>query len=258
MDCERSRHQPEAALALSKQVSQRLEHTALSDADKVTVLMSLMSLNNTQKQTDTAVAIADELAPLAARSITVARRGFCYRVMARAYAAAGRFEDAERYALLTHASFERLYPHLNSENEWAAGLLIDVYSTWRGHESDVATWATRAAAYRLMLSRSETDNASAAINASVRKIAALRSALTNNGTQATYEQCMELLWQRRNELAPTRHPRRAWFFANFALLSKATADGAHFDEALAAADEALPDAFHADRVRELIAGARAM
>ncbi|MCX5688750.1 MAG: hypothetical protein NTV94_02980, partial [Planctomycetota bacterium] len=123
-------------------------------------------------------------------------------------------------------------------------------------ESRVVEWATRAAVYRLMLSASENSNVDGATRYSQRKISQLQNALARTGAAATAADCLELLWQRSDELAPARHPRRAWFFVNFALAGKVYGLQIHFDEALAKAEEALPDAVHPERVRAMIGSAR--
>ncbi|MCX5691906.1 MAG: serine/threonine-protein kinase, partial [Planctomycetota bacterium] len=94
MECEQGMRRPEAALEMNKLITEQLRQTDLQGDDRVHAVLSLITNNLANKRVAEAVVLADGVAPLIETAIPITRRGFCYRVLVRAYLAASRYEDA--------------------------------------------------------------------------------------------------------------------------------------------------------------------
>ena len=164
-------------------------------------------------------------------------RGYAYATTANALQRAGRYEEAEKYALQGLEIVEKAM----GDSSWAAEQSIEVvrrvYAAWPGHQEQLRVWSLRTLRCRMMRAHADELNTTLKLiqGLTVQCLQAKVDLVSNGALQ-------EMLWRERDTLAPPGHPRRAAYLGNYALMCDAIEGCDHARESLALAEEALKDA----------------
>ncbi len=210
----------------------------------------LIRLNAEGKAAE-AVAIAAELPAAAERTFAPSHpmRGHVYRNSAESYRIAGRFEEAERLALMANDIFLQMQPEHLPEQEVSMAQMRAIYSQWPGHQEQLQSWSVKSIGARLKMA---LPGRWSTVRITLQKVT---SDLSAGGIKMTDRDLLASVWDARDALAPLGNKRRAMFFANFARAAAAAGDLSHHQEALTLAEAALPDSEKPTLVSRMIENA---
>ncbi len=238
--CERQLGRKEAALELALQNVEHVKRTQVTESEMgvVTRNNAVNALFENGKFTE-AAEMAVDLVTTAERVFAPGHvnRGYVYTTTANALQRAGRFEEAERYALQGQETVTKSI----GEASWPAEQSIDVvrrvYAAWPGHQEQLRTWCLRALRARMMRAHAaELDTTLKLIQELTVQCLRAKVDLTSHGA------LQDMLWNERDTLAPPGHSRRAAYFGNYALMCDAIEGCGHARESLELAEDALKDA----------------
>lgn len=243
------------ALDMSRQIAAEARKTFGEDGPAA-VNANLMLLRTLVlgRRSEEAASLASELIADAERVFASGHlmRGRVYRGSAEAFLAAARFEDAEKYALLAQAIFAGSLPDSFGEQDFCIEQLRRVYVQWPGgaHAHQLRQWGMSSLASRLSHTVAERWGI---IPLTLRRVAGEFAAVaTNEGDPRSEKDCMNLVWQHRDTLAPPGHQNRAMFFANFARWCASVRNQELGDQAIALAKDALAVSKNPGRVANIL------
>ncbi|MBL8764996.1 MAG: serine/threonine protein kinase [Phycisphaerae bacterium] len=179
-------------------------------------------------------------------------RGHVYNVMGILFGSANRFEDSERYLMLAYRVQTDAVEEFDWMTEQRIRSLRQLYARWPEHGEQLHTWSVQAVKARMMLAHAnEMSNLTDVLTEVTDQCAKAGAPWERTGV-------LDALWDRRDELAPEQHQRRAAFHANFVRASVLEDHRAHATEAMALAEASLDYATERGVAEELVAAAREM
>lgn len=208
--CERRRQRGDAAAAaeIARQLAERVRQMPADNSIRFEAIRALMADHQSNGRLDEAVELADALAPGVDRETKPQKAAPMASRLARLYAAAHRPEEAERYALRSHAAYREAFGSITQLCESSARLVIDVYRAWPGHDEAVRAWGVRWIAYRCMIAK-DGDGASV-----VDRIRVVEGMLAGTSHASSAGELLDAVWHARDEYAPPSHRQRRAFLAN--------------------------------------------
>ncbi|MEK6702867.1 MAG: serine/threonine-protein kinase [Planctomycetota bacterium] len=212
------------------------------------LLISLLRLNEAEE----AVAIATILPEMAERVYAPghANRAHVDRNCGEAMLLAKRFDESERLLQRARGTFANVFGEADAEQEGCYDALRRLYAKWPGHEKELFDTGVQSITYKLMQTPAGVPRKSRNL------LLQVQTQCQSAGIDLEPGQWLELIWTRREELAPPKHPQRAMFFANFIRTSEQLGFREHFAEALALADDAMAYAGQAKLSASVLARAK--
>jgi serine/threonine protein kinase/tetratricopeptide (TPR) repeat protein len=179
-------------------------------------------------------------------------RAMVYGVASIIYGSANQYERAEVFCVKAYDLQTSLVKEFDWMTEQRIHALRQLYARWPGHHEQLITWSLHGIKGRMMLAHdNEQKNLPDVLDAVLEHCKRAELPMER-------KQLLDLVWQRRDELAPQGHPRRAAFYGNFARASHIERHRSRFAEAMSLANESLAYATEADVARGIIAAATAM
>jgi serine/threonine protein kinase len=175
-------------------------------------------------------------------------RAYCYLTACAATFRAERYDQAEEFGLKAHAAFKAMFDDVNWSTERAADWLRKTYSKMPGHTAQTEQWCLESARIRLMVANAQE------LKTTLKTLDDVAIDRTNGG--GGDGAITDLIWTKRDELAPPDHPRRALFYANLGYVLRNRQQAERANEALKLAEDSLASAKDPDTVRAVIAEAR--
>ncbi len=249
--CAKVNGDKEAELALTRRSVEHVKSTVGLETEMgVMARNNLLNALSDSGKLDEAAALAVDLPAAAERVFPPghSHRAHVYFSVSNVFLILKRFQEAERYALLAHATFVTAIGDPSWPVELAVEHVRKVYFKWPGHSAQLLEWSLRRMQARMMVSHpDELGTALKALEGTSRQCAAGGNKLTDQGL-------LTPLWQERDRLVPPGHPRRAAFLANFSLMCDAVEGCDLKKEAADLAVAALPDAKPDHDIAEQLVG----
>ncbi len=240
-------------LELTRQIAERQTRllgpeNEQSIAAKSNLVAELISAG----QSEEAAELAANLPALAEKTFPPGHpgRGYCALSACAALSKVGRFEEAEKFGLQAYGAFCAAFDEYNWATDQSIGIIRKNYAHWPGHAAELRHWTIMQARLHLM----STKNAE--LDATMKTIVNIGRQFSYKGATTTLEELLDALWDKRDQLAPADHPRRAVLCAAIAALNTKLGRTQHVQEAIACAEASLSNAEDRALVQELIAAAR--
>lgn len=179
-------------------------------------------------------------------------RSHIYAIAGLGYSTPGQFEKAEKYLLKTYELQSAQAKDFDWLTETRINYLRQLYTRWPGHGEECVLWNAHAIKARLMLATvGELENFPSSVTTAV-------GSCQQAGVAVSRVEMVKWVWERRDELAPEGHGRRAAFYANFARMAVGEGVVELAREAVVKAQESLGTEGNLEGARALIAAAEAM
>lgn len=173
-----------------------------------------------------------------------ANRAYVYLTTSNVMLKAGRHEEAERYAIRGYEAIVSMQGDVTWSAEQALDAVRRVYLAWPGHQEELKVWSVRALRTRMMVA------GPGELKASLDLLVKFTSQCTRAGANMSHGGLLETLWRDRETLAPKEHPRRANYYATYALLCDVIEGCEHAKESLVIAEEAVKTATEGKKTAE--------
>lgn len=239
MASERAKGNTAQLLPLARQIAERTERVNGASSEETlaarnNLVMELVSA----KQVEEAAELGSTLPAMAEKILAPGHpvHGYCAMTASAALRLAGRFEEAERFALQSHEAMVRAFDEYNWTTDRAMTMVCHVYATWPGHGAQLRDWMLRQARLHLMASRADQ------LDGTITSLERICGQFPQAEFVAPPPDLLALLWDERERLAPADHPRRAVFLAALAAIGQRLGPADYAARAIELAKQALPRA----------------
>ncbi len=253
--CRESRGQMDGVLALRRRALEvATEHFGPDHRKTIVARANFASALSREGKVDEAIEVAAGIQASMARLFPPGHpnRANADSTMGILFAKAGRYAEAEPCMLRAYQICADNAQEFDWTTETRITQLRDLYASWPGHEKELRTWCAQGVKARMMLAHAhEIQNLPDVMDAVIGQLKTV-------GAIVSRAEVLDMVWERRDQLAPEHHPRRAAFYANFARAEAMVDRREHFDQALTTAEASLPYTIEVPIATELVAAARAM
>ncbi|MBS0196380.1 MAG: serine/threonine protein kinase [Planctomycetes bacterium] len=246
---ERAKGNQDQLLPLARQIAERTARVCgPSSETTLTAKSNLVAELVAAKQVEEAAELGSTLPALAEKILAPGHpgHGYCALTAAAALRLAGRFEEAERFALQGYDAMVKAFDEYNWTTDRAIALIRQVYATWPGHSDQQREWTLRNARLHLMTSKADQ------LDGTMKSLERICGQFAESDFVVSPSQLLKLVWQSRDRLAPLDHPRRAVFLAALAALAERLGSADYVPDALSLARKALPTSDDAAAVNDLL------
>lgn len=237
--CEIAQGRMEAALEINRRLVAHSVKEMGPDSEMAIVSRSnlINALSNAGKSEE-AASVAEGLPESAERTLAPGHpsRGYVYLSSADALMATGQFARAEGLLLKAYDVFSAASGELGWPTEQAMEAIRRLYARWPGHGEKLPEWCVKGARVRMMMANLDERKTT------LRTIQIMGSQCMRAKVDFGQDGLLGTIWNRRDELAPPKHPRRAAMLANFALVCAAVGETQLVKPLAEMAEAALADA----------------